>query len=462
MSVVHQINLDLQKAGIASVIYMPQGDKSSRIIRASLYNNSIPYMIPSAGSVMVRYKKADGTGGLYNVSDSGASVVFSGNVVTAPVAAQVLTSPGDVSCEIDIYQGENESGGKLATFAFKIIVKGSVYPDSSVEESQSYSNLTRDISKAAASASSAAASASSAAASAQKISDSLTKINQFSSENLLRNWYWNPNVFINQRNIASSAKWNNQYGIDGWISNIPSIGFSMTDGYLYFGNTDEENRHITQRLDKALANDLAGKTVTLTCLSLGTPYGLFSGSVQFPTKGNSASVTTDWGRLTVGFGDTFGTFSVVLSPGAILRPVAVKLELGSNQTLANQNGTSWVINQIPDRFEELRKCQRYFLSISGVSLYKRADAFYKITSGDSAGEYFQFFIPVPTTMISSPTLKSGTIELRNFATSAVISNVTFTYAALPGAIRVIAKAATMGCTDAYLLMSPGTQFSSEL
>ena len=43
---------------------------------------------------------------------------------------------------------------------------------------------------------------------------------------------------------------------------------------------------------------------------------------------------------------------------------AVKLELGSEQTLAHNEGTEenpvWVLNEIPDYGEELRKCQRYY------------------------------------------------------------------------------------------------------
>ena len=48
---------------------------------------------------------------------------------------------------------------------------------------------------------------------------------------------------------------------------------------------------------------------------------------------------------------------------------AVKLELGSQQTLAHQdeNG-NWVLNEIPDYGEELAKCKRYFRTISFGSM----------------------------------------------------------------------------------------------
>ena len=43
---------------------------------------------------------------------------------------------------------------------------------------------------------------------------------------------------------------------------------------------------------------------------------------------------------------------------------AIKLELGSEQTLCHNEGTEenpvWVLNEVPDYGEELRKCQRYY------------------------------------------------------------------------------------------------------
>lgn len=57
-------------------------------------------------------------------------------------------------------------------------------------------------------------------------------------------------------------------------------------------------------------------------------------------------------------------FGLVLHPGASITIQAVKLELGSEQTLCHNEGTSanpvWVLNEIPDYGEELLKCQRYF------------------------------------------------------------------------------------------------------
>ena len=47
---------------------------------------------------------------------------------------------------------------------------------------------------------------------------------------------------------------------------------------------------------------------------------------------------------------------------------AAKIELGSTQTLAHQEGDRWVLNEIPDYGEQLRRCQRYFQTFATKSL----------------------------------------------------------------------------------------------
>ena len=67
---------------------------------------------------------------------------------------------------------------------------------------------------------------------------------------------------------------------------------------------------------------------------------------------------------------------ILLYPGANdaaeLREVivyAVKLELGSQQTLAHQDADgNWILNEIPDYGEQLRRCQRYFQTFATQSL----------------------------------------------------------------------------------------------
>lgn len=52
-------------------------------------------------------------------------------------------------------------------------------------------------------------------------------------------------------------------------------------------------------------------------------------------------------------------FSIYLGAGAKIKLAAVKLELGDEQTLAHKENEKWVLNEIPDFGEQLRRCQRY-------------------------------------------------------------------------------------------------------
>ena len=53
-------------------------------------------------------------------------------------------------------------------------------------------------------------------------------------------------------------------------------------------------------------------------------------------------------------------FSIYLGAGAKIKLTAVKLELGDTQTLAHQDSSgNWILNEIPDFGEQLRRCQRY-------------------------------------------------------------------------------------------------------
>lgn len=52
-------------------------------------------------------------------------------------------------------------------------------------------------------------------------------------------------------------------------------------------------------------------------------------------------------------------FSIYLAAGAKVKLVAVKLELGDQQTLAHKEGDKWVLNEIPDYGEQLARCLYY-------------------------------------------------------------------------------------------------------
>lgn len=147
MEIIQKVDLNLSFRGIPPKISMVQGDSNTRIIQAQLWDGANPYTIPTGSAVMMRFRKPDGTGGLYDKTEGGQSVTVSGSTVTAPVATQMLTVEGVVMAEVDIYAaGEDAASAQnLASFAFIVEVAPSVYPDAKIISSDYYSVLTAEI-----------------------------------------------------------------------------------------------------------------------------------------------------------------------------------------------------------------------------------------------------------------------------------------------------------------------------
>lgn len=149
MNVNQEVRLNLSAAGIPPRLSMPQGDANSRTIVATLWDGATPYNVPASAAVMVRFRKPDGTGGLYDATEAGTAVTASGNTVTAPVATQMLAVAGVVQAEIDIYgTGSGKAADRLATFRFAVEVAPSVYPDAQIISSDYFNILADDIAKA--------------------------------------------------------------------------------------------------------------------------------------------------------------------------------------------------------------------------------------------------------------------------------------------------------------------------
>lgn len=369
MNVNQNVSLNLTADGIPPRLHMVQGDSNTRTIVASLWDDSQPYNVPASAVVMMRFRKTDGTGGLYDVTEGGAKISVSGNVVTIPVATQLLTVAGVVFAQVDVYGAATGAAAeKLATFRLAIEVAPSVYPDANIISSDYYNILTAKVAEAvaaadqaeqsqgaaAASAAAAATSAANAAASAAgavkyNAPQSLTADQQAQARNninatapyeagdnisitgriittkafpcnpnLLANWYFgNP---VNQRGASGTIS-TAGYFFDRW--KLVSGSVTINSGGIVLNGT------IAQVLEYAV-----GQTVTATVL---TPDGV-----------------TD---VTPVYDDETKTFTVTTQGKTIL---AAKLELGSQQTLAHQENGVWVLNEIPKFGDQLAECQRCF------------------------------------------------------------------------------------------------------
>lgn len=452
MSVNQAVNLNLSTDIVPPVLKMVQNDSNSRYIVASLWDGASAYDVGSA-SVMLRFAKPDGTGGMYDADEVGNVVDVDGNVVTIPVAAQVLTVAGDVFAQVDIYGSSNS---KLASFAFKIDVAASVYPDAQIISSDYYNVLTAAIANAVTAAQNAAASAMAAAQSAEEAATSVdgavkynasqalsdaqkaqaraninapapytagdgiaisgsaiaTKV-QPCNRNLLDNWYFGAPVNQRDKTTYSGAG----YGIDRWKAEAvtPNVT-TIKDGYIELS----QNALILQPLEEPYS--LCGKQITASAL---TTTGLYSFTATVPSKAELSAVTVDKNLGNTHFmvdGNDVGYIDLLHTKahntvlrlrafeGYTVGVLAVKLELGSQQTLAHQVGGAWELNEIPDYGEELTKCMRYLQVIA--TPYD--------TSGNGvaigyANNTVDLWVPIPLAVpmrISpTPTIPTGGVSL---------------------------------------------------
>ena len=222
----------------------------------------------------------------------------------------------------------------------------------------------------------------------------LVSLPNICNPHLLDNWYFgNP---VNQRGQTSYTGINT-YTIDRWMTDNT---VTVVEG----GIKVKQNGYYAlfyQCLEDSLVEAIAGKVVTYSAL---TTDGLMTVTTKLP-----ASKSSDWdtdnavqGDLVLdiikyGSGKTFIRFFSTVD-GTEATILAVKLELGSQQTLAHQENGVWVLNEIPDYGEQLRRCQRYALVLEGT------EQFYvgKVYSSDVTKA--SIFVPTPVTMRATPVL----------------------------------------------------------
>ena len=361
LTVKQAVQLSMTLNGVPPTLHMVQGDTNSRAIFASLWAGAEPYNVPAGASVMLRFRKPDGTGGMYSETETQQSITWAENSVTIPVAAQVLTAEGAVLAQVDVYAGESDSSAeRLASFAFVIQVQPDVYPDAQIISSDYYNILAADIAGAKAAADQAkdyAAAAKNSADSAATSVEGAVKYNtpqtltaaqkeqaraninapapytagdgisisgsviaakvQPCNRNLLDNWYFgNP---VNQRDVSGTIS-SAGYFLDRWKLVSGSVTISADSITL--------NGTMLQVLETAPVG-----TVTVSAL---TQAGVGEVVPTYDSASKTVTVTADGKKL-----------------------AAVKLEMGPQQTLAHQEDGVWVLNEIPDYGEELTKCMRY-------------------------------------------------------------------------------------------------------
>lgn len=274
------------------------------------------------------------------------------------------------------------------------------------------------------------------------ISEALTKIPTTSgggvNPNLLDNWYFGRPV--NQR---GKTEYTSNYTIDRWWLQADTSLNVVDGGVNVIGKWD-----IEQFFEKALPNG----TYTLSLLykdkTGSDPLRLIAAN---RSSGDVAQkVTKDAsGLLSVTF--TSGNCDKVLAGFAgstdnVATFIAIKLELGDTQTLAHKGNEKWVLNEIPDFGEQLRRCQRYCVDVT-PSL-----TFNSMYGGTLFSTGCDFLVPIPVTLRESGSVPAVICNPSEWQVAVVAANAYFT----PTSIRVsqiASGAVSLRCLFSHSLSS---------
>ena len=238
--------------------------------------------------------------------------------------------------------------------------------------------------------------------SVQAVLDDLTAQGRPCPPNLLHNWYF-PRP-VNQRNVSGTISTTGAYFLDRWKLTSGTVTIN-SDGITLNGT-------MVQILESAV-----GAPVVATVL---TEAGI---SEVVPT-----------------YSDTTKTFTITAQNKKLL---GAKLELGSTQTLAHQNGGAWQFNELPDPALELAKCQRFcFAPFVGGSIFSRTTFV--------GANIVQFFIPTPASLRTNPVLESGTVNVGAWGSTGLVKGFTYTYTAMQNALRILANKPSHGQTDMWM------------
>lgn len=247
--------------------------------------------------------------------------------------------------------------------------------------------------------------------------DSL-KSRWYSNPNILDNWYFtNP---VNQRGDTQHTGASVTYFIDRWKCGGYNQTIELTQQGLHWSS----NTGIWLGQPIENYDDLVGKVVTVSALIDNV---LYSATGTVSKTGSIATRTPSDVYLEVTHvekGVRFVTYSTNTQQISIL---AVKLELGSQQTLAHQENDVWVLNEIPDYGEQLRRCQRYFVNFNPnkVNWFAMPPA----VASNTTQAYSAVTLPVA--MRAQPVVSYGgnialSQDVDHLVTGMIVSDQTFT------------------------------------
>lgn len=408
LTVKQAVQLSMTLNGVPPTLHMVQGDANSRTIVATLWDGAQLYSIPAGAAIMVRFRKPDGTGGLYDATEGGNKVSYAGSIVTAPVATQMLAVVGDVFAEIDIFGSSSGAAAeRLATFRFVVKVAPCVLPDAQIISSDYYNILAADIAGAKAAADQAKDYAADAKNSADSAAISVEGAVKYNAPQTLTE----EQARQARENIGAPAPYTAGDGIaiSGSViaAKVQPCNRNLLDNW-YFGNPVNQ-RDVSGTISSA-GYFLDRWKLVRGSVTINTDGITLNGTMQQVLETAPVGTVTASALTQAGVGDVVPTYDsarktvTVTADGKKL--VAVKLEMGSQQTLAHQADGAWALSEIPDYGEELTKCMRYLQVLS--TPYDTSGNGVAIGYANNTGDlWVPFPLAVPMRISPTPTIPTG-------------------------------------------------------
>lgn len=185
--------------------------------------------------------------------------------------------------------------------------------------------------------------------------------------NLLDNWY-----FINPVNQRGQTEYTAAgYTIDRWKFNNNNSDIVIDDTGIMF-TAKYQYAEFEQRYE--FPKNISGKQITISILADSfSGEGDFYLVIQNQTEYQTFHLSVGLNSFTTKFFDESSVLRLFIQGQNVnetnppkIHLLAAKLELGSAQTLAHKENEKWVLNEIPDYGEQLRRCQRYCKVIGGT------------------------------------------------------------------------------------------------
>lgn len=206
------------------------------------------------------------------------------------------------------------------------------------------------------------------------------------------------------------------YGVDRWSSTSNIVTMVVGDDGLTVSSTAESGAvEICQYFESYIK---AGTILTLSAIVSKTEASQ-NGILRVKVYGGGADLQANLPARAMDHelvsvtnaarADVIGCV-MRISNGDGYTVHAIKLELGPTQTLAHREGDKWVLNEMPDYGEQLRRCQRYYLITSAKHFF---------SGWATTGNTGFIFVPVPTQMRIKPiiTVLAGGTFIQNDKTA---------------------------------------------